>query len=149
MYAWRKAGFRTLEQFIWVKEYPSSVGAVERYHEAAYLLAKGNPPKPNAILPSVMKWQYTGNTQHPTQKPVASIIPLVLAYSSKGDTVLDPFFGSGSILCAANMSDREYIGIELVEQYAITARRRTEGELEARMANLKPEIPVASSTTQK
>ena len=114
MYAWRKAGFRTLEQFIWVKDYPSSTGYVGRYHEAAYLLGKGQPPKPNTVLPSVMKWEYTGNSRHPTEKPVSSILPLVTAYSAKGDIVLDPFCGSGSTLYAAKVSGRNYIGIELV-----------------------------------
>ena len=124
MAAWRKAGFRTLEQHIWVKEYPSSVGAVERYHEAAYLLGKGRPPKPDALLPSVLQWDYTGNKLHPTQKPVSAIRPLLSAYSHKGDIVLDPFCGSGTVAVIAAQSERKYIGIEIAEKYARIAQDR-------------------------
>jgi adenine-specific DNA-methyltransferase len=144
MHAWRKAGFHTLEQLIWIKDYPSSVEYVARYHEAAYLLGKGKPAKPNATLPSVMMWEHTGNRRHPTEKPVTAVLPLVMAYSAENDIVLDPFCGSGSILYAAKVSGRNYIGVEMVEQYARTAQQRTQGEVEDLLAHLKPKIPVTN-----
>ena len=39
VHAWRQAGFRILEHLVWKKNYPSSVGMVQRFHEAAYLEA--------------------------------------------------------------------------------------------------------------
>src|SRR5919198_5907910 len=122
--AWKAAGFRVLEHLIWRKRYPSSTGFVRRYHEQAYLLAKGNPRRPHMLLPSVLEWRYTGDTLHPTQKPVGALMPLVMAFSQIGDVILDPFAGSGSVAVAAAMLGRQYIAIELNEEYARIARDR-------------------------
>lgn len=122
--AWREAGFRTLEQLVWIKDYPSSVGVVGRFHEGAYLLAKGKPARPQVLLRSVLKWQYTGNELHPTQKPVMAILPLITAYSKKWDIVLDLFAGSGTTAVAARQLGRRYIGIEIDQTYAGIAQNR-------------------------
>lgn len=122
--AWRRAGFRTLEQLVWVKDYPSSVGIVGRWHEAAYVLAKGRPPRPEVVLKSVLEWQYTGNELHPSQKPMLAMLLLILAYSRAGDVVLDPFAGSGTTAVAAYRAGRQYIGIELDPTYARIAEER-------------------------
>ncbi len=126
--AWRGAGFRTFEQFVWVKDYPSSVGLTQRFHEAAYLLVKGRPPRPQVILRSVLDWKYTGDELHPTQKPVMSILPLIMAYSRKGDIVLDPFAGSGTTAVAARQLGRRYIGIEVEKEYTRIAQERLRQE---------------------
>ena len=76
------------------------------------------------LLPSVLEWRYTGNTLHPTQKPVGALMPLVMAFSQIGDVILDPFAGSGSTAVAAAMLGRQYIAIELNEEYARIARSR-------------------------
>ncbi len=122
--AWRRAGFRTMEHLVWVKDYPSSVGMVQRFHEAAYLLAKGRPPRPQILLRSVFEWRYTGAELHPTQKPVLAILPLILAYSRKGEIVLDPFSGSGTTAVAAKQAARQYIGIEISEEYSRISQGR-------------------------
>lgn len=122
--AWKAAGFRVLEHVVWRKRYPSSTGFVRRYHEQAYVLAKGNPRRPTVLLPSVLEWRYTTNALHPTQKPVGALMPLVMAFSQVGDVVLDPFAGSGSTAVAAEMLGRHYVAIELSEPYARLARER-------------------------
>jgi adenine-specific DNA-methyltransferase len=113
-----------LEHLVWRKRYPSSTGFVRRYHEQAYLLAKGTPRRPHMLLPSVLEWRYTGNRLHPTQKPVGALMPLVMAFSQIGDVVLDPFAGAGSTAVAAAMLGRNYIAIELSDEYARLARDR-------------------------
>ena len=122
--AWKAAGFRVLEHLVWRKRYPSSTGFVRRYHEQAYLLAKGNPNRPTVLLPSVLEWRYTTNALHPTQKPVGALMPLIQAFSQIGDVVLDPFAGSGSTAVAAEMLGRHYIAIELSSEYAGIAAKR-------------------------
>jgi adenine-specific DNA-methyltransferase len=124
--AWKASGFRVLEHLIWRKRYASSAGCVRRYHEQAYLLAKGHPRRPAVLLPSVLEWRYTTNALHPTQKPVGALMPLVLAFSQIGDVVLDPFAGSGSTAVAAEVLGRHYVAIELSEHYARVARKRLE-----------------------
>jgi site-specific DNA-methyltransferase (adenine-specific) len=122
--AWRQVGFDPIGHFVWVKKYASAERFIRYYHEQAYLLAKGRPRKPRVRLPSVLEWRYSGNTLHPTQKPIAAMLPLVMAFSEQGDVVLDPFAGSGSTCVAAQHLGRAWIGIELDPTYARYAKER-------------------------
>jgi len=122
--AWRQAGFDPIGHLVWVKPYASAEKFVRYHHEQAYLLAKGRPRRPRLRLPDVFEWEYTGNGLHPSQKPVMAILPLVMAYSEKGDIVLDPFSGSGTTAVAAKTLGRRYIGIELDPTYATKADER-------------------------
>jgi site-specific DNA-methyltransferase (adenine-specific) len=96
-------------------------------HEAAYLLAKGRPELPSAPISDVLPWHYTGNYNHPTEKAVDTMKPIIEAFTKAGDVVLDPFAGSGSSLVAAALLRRQYIGIELEQKYCDHARRRLAG----------------------
>ncbi len=98
MDAWKSAGFRVAGHFVFPKKYTSSSYHTQYRHEQAYLLAKGWPQKPRDPPPDVIYWTYTGNKLHPTQKPLGILKPLIEAFSQPGDTVLDPFCGSGSTL---------------------------------------------------
>jgi DNA modification methylase len=126
--AWRQAGFDPIGHLVWVKPYASAEKFVRYHHEQAYLLAKGRPRIPRLRLPDVFDWEYTGNGLHPSQKPVMAILPLVMAYSEKGDIVLDPFAGSGTTAVAAKTLGRRYIGIELDPAYARQADERVKRE---------------------
>jgi adenine-specific DNA-methyltransferase len=110
--AFRAAGFRIVGHLAFVKPYAASVRFLRHQHEQAYLLAKGRPKEPGAAIADVLEWEYTGNLLHPTQKPLAVILPLVSTFSKPGDLVLDPFAGSGTTLAAAKRLGRRYIGIE-------------------------------------
>ena len=65
-----------------------------------------------------------GRKAHPTQKPEALLMRVLLAASNAGDLVLDPFFGSGTTGVAAKRLRRSFIGIERDPAYAEAARRR-------------------------
>lgn len=67
--------------------------------------------------------------------PRALITPCVLAASRPGDTVLDPFFGSGTTGLVAQNNHRKYIGIELNPEYIKIAERRLDGSLFSLEAN--------------
>jgi site-specific DNA-methyltransferase (adenine-specific) len=54
---------------------------------------------------------------HPTQKPLELFKYLVETYSNLGDTVLDPFMGSGTTIHACNLTGRKGIGIEINDKY--------------------------------
>ena len=56
--------------------------------------------------------------------PTKLVEPCILAGSEPGDTVLDPFLGSGTVGLVACRLDRKFYGIELSEEYASIARRR-------------------------
>ena len=61
---------------------------------------------------------------HPTQKPVALMEFYIRNSSNEGDTVLDPFMGSGTTGVAAKNLNRDFIGIELDEAYFSIAKDR-------------------------
>ncbi|WP_218964379.1 DNA methyltransferase, partial [Nostoc linckia] len=124
MRAWLKAGLVPVAHFTFTKNYVSSEGFARNCHENGYLLAKGNPPKPEMPPHDVMTFTYTGNDLHPTQKPVALLQQLIAAYCPRGGVVLDPFAGSGSTAEAALYEDCGFIAIEKNETYFTTARNR-------------------------
>jgi DNA modification methylase len=56
--------------------------------------------------------------------PPKLIEPCILAGCPKGGTVLDPFFGAGTVGLVAKQHGRKYIGIELNPEYAAIAEKR-------------------------
>lgn len=61
---------------------------------------------------------------HPTQKPVALLDYLIKTYTNEGDVVLDNCMGSGSTGVACVNTNRNFIGIELDENYFKIAKER-------------------------
>ena len=62
--------------------------------------------------------------EHMTVKPVGLMKRLVEVFSVKGQTVLDPFLGSGTTAVAAVQSKRKFIGFEVEEKYFRIAESR-------------------------
>jgi site-specific DNA-methyltransferase (adenine-specific) len=81
-------------------------------------------------------WQYsTSNTegnrlklQHPATYPDKLAGDLILCFSEPNDLVLDPMCGSGTTCVAAKQNGRQFIGIEISEEYCKIAHKRIEGE---------------------
>ena len=66
----------------------------------------------------------TLNSVHPTQKPVPLLEYLIRTYTNEGETVLDNCMGSGSTGVACVNTGRNFIGIELDENYYNIAENR-------------------------
>lgn len=66
---------------------------------------------------------------HPTQKPLRLMQALVELVTTEGQTVLDPFAGSGTTLLAAQKLGRKFIGFELKEEYYKIAKDRLNNDL--------------------
>ncbi len=66
-----------------------------------------------------------GRALHPTQKPVAIMEPFV-GLVAPGETVLDPFMGSGTTGVAAAKMGRRFVGVEISPEYFDIACRRIE-----------------------
>lgn len=61
---------------------------------------------------------------HPTQKPEALYLRMILASSHQGDTVVDPFLGSGTLLRVCQQTSRKGIGIDCNSDYINMAKER-------------------------
>lgn len=66
---------------------------------------------------------------HPTQKPISLLEYLIKTYSNEGETVLDNCMGSGSTGVACVNTNRNFIGIELNEDYFNIAKDRIQNQL--------------------
>jgi site-specific DNA-methyltransferase (adenine-specific) len=73
---------------------------------------------------SIPFWSMPENTDHPTQKSEKLIAKLVLASTNNGDVVLDPFLGSGTTSVVSSKLGRQYLGIEIDEEYCLLAEQR-------------------------
>jgi site-specific DNA-methyltransferase (adenine-specific) len=88
--AWKGAGFMPVGHIVFHKTYASAQRFLRYSHESAYVLAKGRPELPADPLSDVLPWRYSGNHSHPTEKAVATIQPIIEAFTKTGDVVLDP-----------------------------------------------------------
>lgn len=66
---------------------------------------------------------------HPTQKNLELMKKLVLIHTNPGDLILDPFMGSGSTGAAALELGRNFIGVEMSQEYFIMAKKRLEKKI--------------------
>lgn len=64
--------------------------------------------------------------EHPTEKPVPLMMDLVSLYSDAGQTVLDPFMGSGTTGVACAKLGRKFVGIEMEPRFFDLSCRRIE-----------------------
>lgn len=71
-------------------------------------------------------WSMPENTDHPTQKSEKLVAKLLLASSRPGDLILDPFLGSGTTSVVSKKLGRNFIGIELDEEFCLLAEKRLE-----------------------
>lgn len=93
---------------------------------------------------------------HPTEKPVALMSELVSDFTMAGQTVLDPFMGSGTTGVACVALGRSFVGIEQNEAYFDLACRRLEAAFkqprlfaEPVVKTVQPDIFAANDAREK
>ncbi len=120
------------------RECTADTGTFSRYFDLDRWAKESNFPQPDIlgnrqkspvdtfpflITPKPSKKE-KGANNHATVKPVKLFQWLVTMVSRKGDVILDPFSGSGTTGLACQSTDREYIGIELLEEHHLIAAQR-------------------------
>ncbi len=65
-----------------------------------------------------------GDKTHPTQKPESLLSRVIQSSTRPGETILDPFFGTGTTGAVAKKLGRHYIGIEREDDYIAAATKR-------------------------
>ena len=120
--------FRT--PLIWVN--PSGIRAPwpdqgpQRKYQVILYAVKGKKPVTH-LYGDVLTYPNDPNLGHPAQKPVALLADLLRRSVRPGDSVLDPFCGSGSIFPAAHGAKCAATGIELDEAaFGIASKRLSE-----------------------
>lgn len=81
----------------------------------------------NVWLYSVGKWKVTKDEyvyQHPAMFPEKLAEDHIRSWTKSGDVVLDPFMGSGTTGVVCKKLERDFIGIELVQEYYNLAKER-------------------------
>jgi len=141
-------GFWILNDVVWIKSNPmpnfrgvrltnahetliwaaKSQGARYTFHHhLAKRFNSGKQLRSDWYLPictGAERLRMDGRKLHPTQKPESLLRRILLISSKVGDTVLDPFFGTGTTGAAAKRLGRHWIGIENEPVYVQAARER-------------------------
>jgi len=115
------------------RKYNSEHRIDRKSHKLSRTLEYENYPK------DIIKINNSDNRErglHPTQKPVALMSYLIRTYTNPNDTVLDFAMGSGSTGVACIQENRNFIGIELLQEYVDIADERIEQEVK-RMRQLE------------
>lgn len=74
-------------------------------------------------LPAIARWEKSCG-KHPTQKPLSVLVRTVMASTSKGAWILDPFAGSSTTGIAANLLGRRFLGIDKELDYLNLSKAR-------------------------
>ena len=122
-----QAGFKLHNILCWKKQNCTPSQYYMKNCEYILFLRKGKAKWINHIGSSMTVHQFhnpIGRKLHPTEKPVELLKFYIENSVVAGDTVFDPFMGSGSTGVAALQCGADFIGIELDEQYYRIACQR-------------------------
>jgi len=85
--------------------------------------------------------------EHPAMFPERLAEDHILTWSNEGDVVLDPFVGSGTTTKMAHINNRNWIGIEMSEEYVAISNERMKVAEEMKQAGYKREIVSSARDT--
>ena len=128
----------TVRQLIWEKTNPSPMNGQHIYLsgiENAIWFKKSGATFNANCKNTVFRYPCGSSELHPTEKNLHLLQELILDNSAVGDVVLDPCSGSGSTGIACLNTNRNFIGMELDENYFHIAEERI------KQAQINPEVP--------
>lgn len=89
-------------------------------------------------LPAIAPWEKTFG-KHPTQKPLALLVRLLLMASNEDSIICDPFSGSSTTGIAANLLGRHFVGMEK-ESSSIDLSIKRKNELDSKRKEIESKI---------
>ena len=101
-----------------------SIRVPQKFYRSVNNMRGANPG--NVWEFSHMHYCNKNRTKHPTQKPEGVFERIILSASNEGDTVLDPFVGSGTCLRVCQQTNRKGIGIDINPEYIAMSQARLE-----------------------
>ncbi|AUR85255.1 DNA methylase [Vibrio phage 1.071.A._10N.286.46.A12] len=121
---------------VWHKTNPAPLCNCKYLNDVEYwIYIKGNKSKilgnyhtKSMVYTSKINKKDKSEFGHPTCKPVELMEKFITNHSLEGQTILDPFMGSGSTGVAAKNLSRNFIGIELDDKYFEIAKERINGK---------------------
>ena len=121
-----KVGFRLHNILVWKKNNCTPNRWYMQAYEMILFLKKGKAKSINNMgTKNILNIKnIIGNKTHPTEKPVELMEILVKNSSNEGDLVLDCFMGTGATGVACKNLNRDFIGIEIDENYFNIAKDR-------------------------
>jgi site-specific DNA-methyltransferase (adenine-specific) len=127
--AFELAGFKAKRTLVWVKNNHTSGDLHGDYGNKTEFIVyaqKGRRLLRGGRDTNVLSFNRVSHLQHPTQKPVDLCEYLIGKSSNEGDTVLDPFAGSGTTGVACLNTGRKFILIEKDASYCEIIKNRIE-----------------------
>lgn len=112
-------GINKMQGFKEFAELKETDNEFKKRFSSTFNLWEGNKYKSNILK---YKKDYTGH--HPTQKPVLLLEDLIKTFSNENDLVVDLTMGSGSTGVAAKNTNRDFVGIEMDDNYFNIAKKR-------------------------
>ena len=126
----QKKGKGTVRQLIWEKTNPSPMNGQHIYlsgvENAIWFKKRGGTFNAHCKN-TVFKYPIGRSKLHPTEKNHLLLQELILDNSNENDLILDPCMGSGSTGVVALQNNRNFLGIELNQNYFEIAKNRLEG----------------------
>ena len=125
------AGFKIIERLVWDKTH-WGMGNLEYYGsqtEDILFCIKGYPKmqwvkRRGNVIKTVSKRSLPEGMYHPNQKSLSLIAKLIIDTTAEGDTVFDPFLGSGTTLEACRKTNRNGVGFEIDKIYETVIQER-------------------------
>lgn len=123
----QKKGKGTVRQLIWEKSNPSPMNGQHIYlsgvENAIWFKKRGGTFNAHCKN-TVFKYPIGRSKLHPTEKNHLLLQELILDNSNENDLILDPCMGSGSTGVVALQNNRNFLGMELDENYFNIAENR-------------------------
>ena len=120
------AGYEVKNLIVWDKGHFGMGGNWRPVHELVLICTKGRFVTHSNNLRTIIEFKKVHHTKavHPTEKPIDILAHLIIEPDYDPKTILDPFMGSGSTGVAAKNLNRDFIGIEMDENYFNIAKDR-------------------------